>query len=265
MKRMGLAMIMMTGLSASAQAELVAHRAVYELTLSQSKGNRAPNAVRGMIAYDFSGSACEGYTTNFRQMLELGTDEGDVHVTDLRSSTFEDGDFRNFRFQVKSDNDGKPGETVDGAANRGSDGALSIRLKQPKSAHLGFPAGIVFPTEHIRDIIKAAEAGETTLSRKVFDGSDTGQKLYETLTVIGKKREMPDAGAPDASLKDVPRWPVAISYFEQGSDQDQPNYVLSFDLYQNGVSRDLKLDYGDFVLKGEMTKFEPLKAVACAK
>lgn len=35
-------------------------------------------------------------------------------------------------------------------------------------------------------ILDAARAGSSILEVKVFDGSDTGQKIYDTLSVIGK-------------------------------------------------------------------------------
>lgn len=37
------------------------HRAVYDLHLLRTRGNRQIEAVRGRILYDFSGNACEGY------------------------------------------------------------------------------------------------------------------------------------------------------------------------------------------------------------
>jgi hypothetical protein len=40
---------------------------------------------------------------------------------------------------------------------------------------------------------------------------------------------------------------------------------LSFDLYENGISRALRLDYGDFILAGEMSSLELLSEPACAK
>jgi hypothetical protein len=40
---------------------------------------------------------------------------------------------------------------------------------------------------------------------------------------------------------------------------------LSFDLYENGISRALRLDYGDFVLAGEMSSLELLSQPECAK
>ena len=44
----------------------------------------------------------------------------------------------------------------------------------------------MFPTEHVRRIIAAARDGKTLLQVAVYDGSDTGEKIYDTLTIIGK-------------------------------------------------------------------------------
>jgi EipB-like len=41
--------------------------------------------------------------------------------------------------------------------------------------------------------------------------------------------------------------------------------VLSFDLFENGVSGALKLDFGDFALKGELKRLELLKETECKK
>ena len=60
---------------------LASHRAVYDLKLSSTRGKRAMNAVRGRILYDFSGSACEGYALQFRQVSELDSGEGKVIVS----------------------------------------------------------------------------------------------------------------------------------------------------------------------------------------
>src|SRR3974390_2632674 len=54
---------------------LVPHRAVYDLTLSKSRGSRGVQAVRGRILYDFSGNACDGYELEFRQVSELDSGE----------------------------------------------------------------------------------------------------------------------------------------------------------------------------------------------
>ena len=54
-----------------------------------------------------------------------------------------------------------------------------------------------------------------------------------------------------------------VSYFEEGKPDAAPNYILGFDLYENGVSGNLRLDYGDFVLSGKMSKFELTPVKSC--
>ena len=42
-----------------------------------SSGAQTPVSATGLIAYEFRGSACEGYTSNFRQMTEMERSEGE--------------------------------------------------------------------------------------------------------------------------------------------------------------------------------------------
>ena len=54
----------------------------------------------------------------------------------------------------------------------------------------------------------------------------------------------------------MPHWPVTLSYFSPGEGERTPVYVLAFDLYENGVSGALRLDYGEFSLKGELSRID---------
>ena len=56
---------------------------------------------------------------------------------------------------------------------------------------------------------------------------------------------------------------MTISYFEQGATDAQPAYTLSFELYENGVSRALKVDNGTFVMAGELVEFKPTSEAPC--
>src|SRR5947209_17173992 len=69
------ALSLMAG-SAPARADtgLAAHRAVYELSLSNKQPRKGTQTVTGRIFYDFSGSACQGYTLKFRQISDIQSD-----------------------------------------------------------------------------------------------------------------------------------------------------------------------------------------------
>jgi EipB-like len=250
--------------SAAGVTPLASHRAVYDLTLGASQGNSAPADATGRIAFEFTGSACEGYVMNFRQVTELQPAEGSPRVSDMRSSTYEDGDAKSFRFHTETIINDQPTQTIDGSAKKDA-GALAISLTEPQKSVADVGQNVAFPTEQIVRILDAARAGRRTLPMKVFDGSDTGKKIYNTLAVIGPPAIKPptDKAAQAEPLRSMRRWPVTISYFEEGKDDSPPDYVLSFDLYENGVSGRLRLNYGDFTLKGELTHFTLLPQKGC--
>jgi hypothetical protein len=253
-----------------AAVALAPHRAVYDLKLGSSRGRRGMQAVRGRILYDFSGSPCEGYALQFRQVSELDSGEGRTAVSDLRATTWEEGGGQRLRFHSQNFLNDRLREAVDGQAER-SDGGIAVRLTKPKDKNFDLRSALVFPTEHVRQILAAARAGKTLLEKTVYDGSESGEKLYETLTVIGRaippdEKKPADAAADQPALAGLSRWPVTISYFdktpEKGGEQT-PVYAITFELYENGVSRALVLDYGDFVVNGEMTSIEIKNAKPC--
>ena len=58
------------------------------------------------------------------------------------------------------------------------------------------------------------------------------------------------------AIASTPHWPVRLSYYTEGAGERTPIYTLGFDLYENGVSGALKLDYGDFAILGDMTTLD---------
>ena len=159
-----------------ASVNLAPHIAIYDLKLTSSRGKRSLESVRGRIVYDFSGSACDGYALNFRQVTELDSGEGKVALSDLRTATWEEGDGNSFRFQSQNFMDEQRISEVDGKADRAKED-VAIKLSKPEDKK--FSAGkVVFPTEHMRLLIDAARAGKTLLEVAVYDGSESGEKIY---------------------------------------------------------------------------------------
>ena len=248
-------------------------RAIYDLRLAESHGSRGIDGVRGRILYDFSGSACDGYQLQFRQVSELDSGEGKPALSDLRSTTWEDGEGKKFRFNSENLFNQRRTDLVDGRAER-KEKTVAINLSKPSEKNFTVPDTAVFPTEHMRRIIAAAREGKSVLEFPVYDGSESGDKLYNTLTVIGRRIEPGDKTPDDASAKipalaKLARWPVTISYFDKAdkkSDQggeETPVYSISFELYENGISRSLTLDYTDFTISGEMTSLEMKNSKPC--
>lgn len=257
-------------LSTAATAQsvpLAAHRAVYELALEEGATSKTIEAARGRILYEFTGSACEGYTQTFGQIVELSGGDIGNRVSATRSTSFEEADGSMLRFNVQ--NRSPSGETEDRDGIGQKEGAgISVTLKKPKPESFKL-ADAIFPTAHVKKIIEAAKAGETTLTATVFDGSDKDNEGHDTFAVIGKPvaegAEEIEPSLRAAGWDKMARWPVSVSYFEPGATNQTPQYIVSFELLENGVSRKLKLDYGEFALKGEISRLEVLKTAPCDK
>src|SRR5437879_1127165 len=117
-------------------------------------------------------------------------------------------------------------------------------------------------------------AGKHLVEVAVYERSESGEKIYQSLSVIGH-RIAPDAKPEDAAagkdeLAGLARWPVTISYFDKAAkkaddapSEQTPIYAITFEMYENGISRSLKLDYGDFVIDGKMSSLEVKPTKAC--
>jgi hypothetical protein len=256
---------------AAANVTFLAHQAVYELSLKKTRGNATVNSANGRILYNFSGSECEGYTTEFRQVSQLDTGENKTTLSDLRSTSWEDGDGKKYTFKVDTRMNEADTTSVDGVAER-SGNTVTVKLKQPQAKTFTIE-GAVFPTEQVKRIIAAAREGKSLLELVVYDGSDNGEKVYNTLTVIGqpipgdKAPAAPDATTGNDAFKTKTRWPVTVSYYDRATKADSgeqtPVYAMSFELFEDGVSRALTLDYNDFVIAGAMDKIDVRQTKPC--
>ncbi|HET7190836.1 MAG TPA: cell envelope integrity EipB family protein [Pseudolabrys sp.] len=257
---------------AAAGGSFLSHQALYELSLLKSRGSNAISSARGRILYSFSGSTCEGYTSEFRQVSEMNSGEGKVTLSDLRSTSWEDAEGKMYRFKIDSRMNDTESSPVDGIAERSGD-HITVKLKQPQAKTFTIDGATVFPTEQIQRIIAAAKEGKSVLELTVYDGSDNGEKIFNTLSVIGqpipgdRTIASPDPSTENDVMKSMKRWPVTVSYYERETKADDgvqtPVYSMSFELFENGVSRALVLDYNDFVISGALGKFDVKDAKSC--
>jgi EipB-like len=258
--------------TATASGGFLSHQALYDLSLLKSRGSSSISSARGRILYSFSGSACEGYTSEFRQVSEMDGGDDKVTLSDLRSTSWEDAAGKSYRFKIDSRLNDIDQGPVDGVAERVGD-HITVKLKQPQVKTFNLDGSVVFPTEQIEHIIAAAKQGKTILEQTVYDGSDNGEKIFNTMAVIGQPiRGDQTIASPDPStesdvMKSATRWPVTVSYFDRDvkpEDGEQtPVYAMSFELFENGVSRALVLDYNDFVISGALGKFNVKDSKPC--
>ena len=106
---------------------LAPHRAVYEMSLAESRGGAGVTQVTGRMVYELTGSACEGYTQNMRFVTRMTSGEGSAQLNDLRSSSFEDSTGKSFRFNSNSYKNEQLTDTTQGDAARET-GEVKVEL-----------------------------------------------------------------------------------------------------------------------------------------
>ncbi|NJR13021.1 MAG: cell envelope integrity EipB family protein [Phyllobacteriaceae bacterium] len=245
------------------------HRAVYDVKLDRAEERSGISGMEGRLVFQFEGSACDGYTMNMRFVLRMQLPE-DVRVTDQQTTTFESGDGSEFNFVTKTFTDQKLDKELRGAAIRDAD-SIDVTVEKPDEVDVTLETS-QFPTMHLAELVKKAKAGETFYETTLFDGTDDGDRLLVTSVVIGKLTEpKPDdlELAKADAIKALPYWPVTIAYFdplEETGGEAEPQYRIGFKLHENGITRDLTMDYGDFALTGRLAELKMLEVGApCAE
>lgn len=243
-------------------ANIQPHRALYAMSLQSSKSDSGVAAAQGEMAYQW-GETCDGWTIEQRYNLTIAYTEADA--VDIRSNfvTWESKDGLRYRFNQTETRNGKPDEEIRGSAALQGPGKGGVAaFEKPKPETMTLPPGALFPSAHTILLINQAEAGNNFLTRHVFDGA-TEENAVLVSAVIGPRIE-PDANA--AKLNPVlarPGWRMRLAFFPADQSKEQPDYELGMLLLDNGVSRDMVIDYGDYAIRATLKDIEPLPKPKC--
>ena len=165
----------------------------------RSRGKRASNSVRGRILYDFSGSACDGYALQFRQVSELDCGEGKVRAQ--RSARHHLGGRRRQELPLQLAEFARPTAMPmpSTAAPSATATDVAVKLEQAEGEDVR-PDGRTWcfrPSTCAASSRRRAPARPCSKS-PVYDGSDSGEKIYNTLTRHRRAdRRHGAASAPD--------------------------------------------------------------------
>jgi hypothetical protein len=258
-------------------ADIDPHRALYSLTLSSAKSGSGVLGASGAMYYEW-GETCDGWTVEQRFRLRLLYAEEGGSTMSSTLVTWESKDGLRYRFNERRLRNGQPDEELHGEAHLDGDGkGGEAEFTKPSATTIKLAPGTIFPTAHTLVLLDRAQAGDQFVSRKVFDGSSV-ETAEQITAVLGLEKQpgaaidkdadpadQPSAETLASPLLQKPSWNVRLAFFPPGSDEgaETPDYELGMRLLVNGVSRDMQLDYGDYVIKARLDEIEPLPKPAC--
>jgi hypothetical protein len=240
------------------------HRAIYDIHLARSEEGSGVSSANGRMVFEVTGSACQGFTMRQRMVVNIGDEDGNFGKLDFRISTYESGSGDVYSFDSRTTMNEEVVESSVGEARRHGS-TIEVTLQKPAEKTVELDGGILFPSQHLQAIIDAALDQQSFLSVDIYEGAGSGETSDEAAAAIGKGKR----AAEDDLLDGVRQWPVSIGYFErkgaseEHQGEDLPSYQMSFTLYENGVTSDLVMDYGDYALAGSLTDIEPLSRTSC--
>lgn len=244
-------------------ANFASHLAVYDLKLKHADAASGISDVTGRLVVELNGSECDGWSVGFRMVSRfINSDGDDPRVVDLQSTSWESDDGRKMRYtQREYLNNTLNAETRLKASRE--DKAVAV-VMQSDDSKAELPPEVVFPMTHQRRLIEAAKRGDKLDRSVIYDGSEQ-DKYYTAVTFIGPPLQ-DDAGKQDPALAGLRSWRITISYFDKESDtegEDVPSHQISMRMFENGVSSDLVMDYGDLKLEGTLSEFELRETPSC--
>ena len=229
-------------------ADMMPHHAIYSLALASSPPGTVI-AADGRMDYQLS-DACEAWATAQRLDMNITNSDGSVSHMISDYVTWEQKDGKLLQFSLHQTSNQKVVANIEGVATRQSDGTGKIHYTAPADKVVALPPGTLFPMAQTIALLNGAAKGRKFLAAPLFDGTDE-DGAEDSFTVMG--------GFSGALA--TPRWPVlervangrvAISFFERGTNDDTPSYEVAMRYWQNGVSDDVAMDFGDFVVRATL-------------
>ena len=248
--------------AAAAAADLAPHRALYTLSLERSDGDSGVTGAGGTMAYEL-GETCDAWTVEQRYRLKMGYSESpDVTIaSSLVSSEAKNG--LRYRFDHKETPCRRGGEDDrDCQAGRRATRAAPSNSTILRTRRSNCPPRVLFPTAHTAVLIDKAVSGENFVSKQIFDGGAADAPVLVS-AVIGAKVEPDPELAKKSPLLDRPGWRVRLAFFPPDQKVEKPDYEIGMVLLDNGVSRDMVIDYGDYAIRAKLDDIEPLPKPGC--
>lgn len=237
-----------------AKVDLLPHKATYSITLDKSSVDQKNSAeedienANGQMTIQLA-KAGDGWAIEQQSTLHIYYKDGTAEQVITSLATYESTDGSKYNFNARTLR-GDQEEIISGDAILASKGGAGIvTYLQPDESTVQLPVGTIFPTQHLIYMLQAAMRGQKVVSNIVFDGSSETHEPVQVNTILGASQDPKLALTNKDLLKAKKVWPMRMAVYAVDSPSAEADYEINQNVLDNGVIRDMTLDYGTFKVK----------------
>ncbi|MDB5373041.1 MAG: hypothetical protein JWP04_1683 [Belnapia sp.] len=238
---------------------MVGHRAAYRLSLDRARDNADIARADGVMLYEVI-DACDGWATRQRFQLTLTDRDGTDVQTTSDYSTYETKDGKTIRFSLTQTSQGNVSQRVAGDAEVTPEGG-TVRYTEPDTKQESLPPGTLLPMLHTIRALASARGGQRLLVVPLFDGT-SADGAQDTTSVL-QAWQPAQANERFPVLASLGSARMRIAFFDRtpsssAGGASSPDYEVGLRYYENGVADELKMEFGEFSVNGQMQELAVL-------
>tara|TARA_Y100000590_G_C15579520_1_gene961748 strand:+ start:366 stop:1166 length:801 start_codon:yes stop_codon:yes gene_type:complete len=229
------------------------HIAVYELELYKVQSKKI-NEINGKLVIEVIDS-CDGYTQTQRMILKIFYLDGTSVRSDSIQSTWESYDGKVMKFSNHVYLNGFSKELYEGKAVI-QEKNLFIHFNLPGNEQTIVKDNVIFPSEHLIELINSAKRGDFILQKRIYDGTGP-DGFYDAVAVINTKdKEKKVNKNIYKDLYSTESWWANLAFFSVQLRKETPDYEVGIRLHDNGVVSEFMLNYNDFSVKAQPKRIQ---------
>ena len=243
-----------------AASSLAPHRALYEIDLVSKRSGAQILNVDGEMMYEWQ-PACEGWNTQHRFQLFYEYTDSPAAQISSDFSTFEGFDGKSINFSSRRKSDNILLDQYRGYAALNEDQSAAVTYSIPSDLSHDLPVGTLFPTQHTIQMVKAIQEGKKFFNATVFDGSDeTGAvQVNSFIGAPAPASTIQNSKDINADLLQSAAYKLRLAFFPESREEPTPEYEMDMLLHDNGVIREMLIQYDDFSVRQTLKALKRVK------
>ena len=242
-------------------AQLLSHKATYTLNIQNINDNSFLEGGQGQTFFEIIEN-CNGWNIKEDYVLIYELPNNKTSNSFSSYSTFENFLGTKHSFELNEKSQFSDEKSYQGFIEKNKQ-EISGSIIDSSIKKLTFNKDVLFPIQHLLELIKTAKIGNKILTKKVFFGNEGEEFIKIVSAFIGQIR--------NSTIKDIQYlkgkkiWPIKVAFYKEKSKEENPEYEIYVDIDDVGVVHSYKVDYGNFEIKAILKKFELLPKTTCKK